>query len=142
MRTRDGRTKEASVCQILCRHRHHHHPHHVITDSVSVPTGSVTCELTECAQFRGREGGGQPPHTTTRFEHSQHTLGDLPHTLLLFAVTPIRELLVHHVTSSFSLLESPRTAIMVLADLGRKITSALRSLSNATIINEEVTVVM
>uniref|UniRef100_A0A2I3GK65 Signal recognition particle 54 n=1 Tax=Nomascus leucogenys TaxID=61853 RepID=A0A2I3GK65_NOMLE len=27
---------------------------------------------------------------------------------------------------------------MVLADLGRKITSALRSLSNATIINEEV----
>ena len=28
---------------------------------------------------------------------------------------------------------------MVLADLGRKITSALRSLSNATIINEEVT---
>uniref|UniRef100_A0A8C0BMY4 Uncharacterized protein n=1 Tax=Buteo japonicus TaxID=224669 RepID=A0A8C0BMY4_9AVES len=26
---------------------------------------------------------------------------------------------------------------MVLADLGRKITSALRSLSNATIINEE-----
>ncbi|KAK7913146.1 hypothetical protein WMY93_013357 [Mugilogobius chulae] len=31
-----------------------------------------------------------------------------------------------------------RTVIMVLADLGRKITSALRSLSNATIINEEV----
>lgn len=30
------------------------------------------------------------------------------------------------------------TAKMVLADLGRKITSALRSLSNATIINEEV----
>ncbi|MEQ2178807.1 Signal recognition particle, partial [Goodea atripinnis] len=30
------------------------------------------------------------------------------------------------------------SAIMVLADLGRKITSALRSLSNATIINEEV----
>lgn len=29
---------------------------------------------------------------------------------------------------------------MVLADLGRKITSALRSLSNATIINEEVSV--
>lgn len=28
---------------------------------------------------------------------------------------------------------------MVLADLGRKITSALRSLSTATIINEEVT---
>ncbi len=27
---------------------------------------------------------------------------------------------------------------MVLADLGRKITTALRSLSNATIINEEV----
>jgi hypothetical protein len=27
---------------------------------------------------------------------------------------------------------------MVLADLGRKITSALRSLSNATVINEEV----
>ena len=27
---------------------------------------------------------------------------------------------------------------MVLADLGRKITEALRSLSNATIINEEV----
>ena len=27
---------------------------------------------------------------------------------------------------------------MVLADLGRKITDALRSLSNATIINEEV----
>ena len=27
---------------------------------------------------------------------------------------------------------------MVLADLGRKITSALKSLSNATIINEEV----
>jgi hypothetical protein len=26
----------------------------------------------------------------------------------------------------------------VLADLGRKITSALRSLSNATVINEEV----
>ncbi|KAK7880638.1 hypothetical protein WMY93_032716 [Mugilogobius chulae] len=33
---------------------------------------------------------------------------------------------------------SVRTVIMVLADLGRKITSALRSLSNATIINEEV----
>lgn len=31
---------------------------------------------------------------------------------------------------------------MVLADLGRKITSALRSLSNATIINEEVTQVL
>lgn len=31
-----------------------------------------------------------------------------------------------------------QSAIMVLADLGRKITSALRSLSNATIINEEV----
>lgn len=31
---------------------------------------------------------------------------------------------------------------MVLADLGRKITSALRSLSNATIINEEVTWVL
>lgn len=30
---------------------------------------------------------------------------------------------------------------MVLADLGRKITSALRSLSNATIINEEVRLV-
>ncbi len=29
---------------------------------------------------------------------------------------------------------------MVLADLGRKITEALRSLSNATIINEEVKV--
>lgn len=28
--------------------------------------------------------------------------------------------------------------IMVLADLGRKITSALKSLSNATVINEEV----
>lgn len=27
---------------------------------------------------------------------------------------------------------------MVLADLGRKITSALKSLSNATVINEEV----
>jgi hypothetical protein len=27
---------------------------------------------------------------------------------------------------------------MVLADLGRKITSALRSLSNATVINEDV----
>ena len=27
---------------------------------------------------------------------------------------------------------------MVLADLGRKITTALRSLSNATVINEEV----
>lgn len=27
---------------------------------------------------------------------------------------------------------------MVLADLGRKITSALKSLSNATIINEDV----
>lgn len=27
---------------------------------------------------------------------------------------------------------------MVLADLGRKITSALRALSNATVINEEV----
>jgi hypothetical protein len=27
---------------------------------------------------------------------------------------------------------------MVLADLGRKITSALRSLSNATVINKEV----
>lgn len=27
---------------------------------------------------------------------------------------------------------------MVLADLGRKITSALRSLNNATVINEEV----
>lgn len=37
---------------------------------------------------------------------------------------------------------SPQTVIMVLADLGRKITSALRSLSNATIINEEVTAVM
>ncbi|XP_035529481.1 signal recognition particle 54 kDa protein [Morone saxatilis] len=33
---------------------------------------------------------------------------------------------------------SVQTVIMVLADLGRKITSALRSLSNATIINEEV----
>ena len=32
----------------------------------------------------------------------------------------------------------PRSAIMVLADLGRKITTALRSLSNATVINEEV----
>ena len=31
-----------------------------------------------------------------------------------------------------------QTVKMVLADLGRKITSALRSLSNATIINEEV----
>lgn len=31
-----------------------------------------------------------------------------------------------------------KAAVMVLADLGRKITSALRSLSNATIINEEV----
>lgn len=30
---------------------------------------------------------------------------------------------------------------MVLADLGRKITSALRSLSNATVINEEVSVI-
>ena len=29
---------------------------------------------------------------------------------------------------------------MVLADLGRKINNALRSLSNATIINEEVSV--
>ena len=29
---------------------------------------------------------------------------------------------------------------MVLADLGRKITSALKSLSNATIINEEVNI--
>lgn len=29
---------------------------------------------------------------------------------------------------------------MVLADLGRKITDALRSLSNATIINEEVSI--
>ena len=29
---------------------------------------------------------------------------------------------------------------MVLADLGRKITSALKSLSNATIINEEVSI--
>lgn len=29
---------------------------------------------------------------------------------------------------------------MVLADLGRKITSALRSLSNATVINEEVSI--
>lgn len=31
---------------------------------------------------------------------------------------------------------------MVLADLGRKITSALRSLSNATVINEEVRKIM
>lgn len=31
---------------------------------------------------------------------------------------------------------------MVLADLGRKITSALRALSNATIINEEVSFLM
>lgn len=31
---------------------------------------------------------------------------------------------------------------MVLADLGRKITSALRSLSNATVINEEVSVII
>lgn len=38
-----------------------------------------------------------------------------------------------------SLSGSVQTAVMVLADLGRKITSALRSLSNATIINEEVT---
>lgn len=30
---------------------------------------------------------------------------------------------------------------MVLADLGRKITTALRSLSNATIINEEVSAI-
>ena len=30
---------------------------------------------------------------------------------------------------------------MVLADLGRKITTALRSLSTATVINEEVTFV-
>lgn len=29
---------------------------------------------------------------------------------------------------------------MVLADLGRKITSALRSLSNATVINEEASI--
>jgi hypothetical protein len=29
---------------------------------------------------------------------------------------------------------------MVLADLGRKITSALKSLSNATVINEEVNI--
>lgn len=31
---------------------------------------------------------------------------------------------------------------MVLADLGRKITSALKSLSNATIINEDVCMVV
>ena len=31
---------------------------------------------------------------------------------------------------------------MVLADLGRKINSALRSLSNAVVINEEVSVVV
>lgn len=31
-----------------------------------------------------------------------------------------------------------KTGTMVLADLGRKITTALRSLSNATVINEEV----
>ena len=33
---------------------------------------------------------------------------------------------------------SPRFFDMVLADLGRKITTALRGLSNATVINEEV----
>ena len=31
---------------------------------------------------------------------------------------------------------------MVLADLGRKITTALRSLSSATVINEEVSVLL
>ncbi|KAG7238065.1 hypothetical protein INR49_031419 [Caranx melampygus] len=42
-------------------------------------------------------------------------------------------------SSSSSWTDKPGCAVaMVLADLGRKITSALRSLSNATIINEEV----
>jgi len=36
------------------------------------------------------------------------------------------------------LREEGRLNTMVLADLGRKITTALRSLSNATVINEEV----
>jgi hypothetical protein len=36
------------------------------------------------------------------------------------------------------LSESPTAARMVLADLGRKITSALNSLGKATIIDEEV----
>lgn len=78
MRTRDGRSKqEASVCQVLCRH--HHHPHHVITDSVSVPTGSLTCGLTERAQFRGREEGSLHTHQHTLSPASTHLV--ISHTL-------------------------------------------------------------
>ncbi|KYO37268.1 signal recognition particle subunit SRP54 isoform X1 [Alligator mississippiensis] len=43
-----------------------------------------------------------------------------------------------HKASLIALRVFLKSAKMVLADLGRKITSALRSLSNATIINEEV----
>lgn len=46
---------------------------------------------------------------------------------------------VHGALMTSSVFQVVFSAIMVLADLGRKITSALRSLSNATIINEEVT---
>ncbi|XP_030174792.1 signal recognition particle 54 kDa protein isoform X3 [Lynx canadensis] len=45
---------------------------------------------------------------------------------------------VLHTAADFLVITSTKAFKMVLADLGRKITSALRSLSNATIINEEV----
>lgn len=69
------------LCQFLCRN--YFQPHNLFTNCPY--RKSDLCAHWALLLLRGRRAVSTHIHTPTRFQHSQHTLGEFPHRLLLFA---------------------------------------------------------